>query len=741
MPIYSGTRARSQHPSYCRFCHNGCPILVDVEDGKAVRVSGDHSNAVYGGYTCVKGRATPEDHYHADRLLHSQKRMPDGSYEAIPVDQLIREVAERLEDIVGRHGANSVAVFTGTKVGASPMITVLCKSFLEAIESSMYFSVDTIDQPGKQVAKGMHGMWMAGPQGFDEPDVGLIVGANPLVSYFGGLPTGNPGHYLRQWSDRGFSLIVVDPRRTDVAKRAAVHLQPRPGEDVSILAGMLRVILSEDLHDHDFVSAEVAGLETLREAVEPFTPDYVARRAGIDADDLVRAARIFAAGRRGYAVASTGANMSGPGTLVEYLVLCLTTVCGRWLRAGERVAAPFTVRSPIPAKAQAMPPFPSHRLGAPLPVTGEYGSLAGLPTAALSREILGAGPNRIRALISCGGNPVSAWPDQAKTIEAMEALELLIQVDVRMSATASVADYVVAPKMSLETPSYTAIQDLLVTYAASYSGFAEPWAQWTDAIVDPPAGSDLIEEWQFFYRLARRMGLKVGLVPLFDFAPQPRIPIDMDKEPTTEELLDLSASGSRIPLDEVKKHPHGAVFPEPSMVVEPKDVDCEARLEVGNADMMSDLNRVALEPAGQSVRSASGELLDFRLVSRRMQHVYNSSGHDLRGSKSRGTYNPAFMNPVDLQGLDLEDGTLVEIRSSHSAIPAIVKSDDTVRVGVISMTHAYGGVPGRDDDVRTTGSNTGRLISVDDEPQPYTGQPRMSNIPVSVTRLPGPVPS
>ena len=83
-------------PSFCRVCPNSCPILVEVDDGRAVRVTGDPASEVYQGYTCVKGRALPELHNHPERLLHSQKRMPDGSYAPISSEQLLDELAERI---------------------------------------------------------------------------------------------------------------------------------------------------------------------------------------------------------------------------------------------------------------------------------------------------------------------------------------------------------------------------------------------------------------------------------------------------------------------------------------------------------------------------------------------------------------------------------------------------------------------------------------------------------------------
>ena len=90
--------------SYCRFCHSCCPILVDVDDRVATKVRGDPANELYHGYTCIKGRDLPAQHRHPDRLLHSRKRQPDGSYVPIPVQDAMDEIAAKLQQILADHG-------------------------------------------------------------------------------------------------------------------------------------------------------------------------------------------------------------------------------------------------------------------------------------------------------------------------------------------------------------------------------------------------------------------------------------------------------------------------------------------------------------------------------------------------------------------------------------------------------------------------------------------------------------
>ncbi len=294
-----------------------------------------------------------------------------------------------------------------------------------------------------------------------------------------------------------------------------------------------------------------------------------------------------------------------------------------------------------------------------------------------------------------------------------------------MSATAKLCDYVIAPKLSLEVASTTMPNEGIWGYGAATTGYPAPYAQYAPAIVEPPEGSEVVEEWQFFYRLARRMGLQLRFAG---------IELDMATEPTADELLDLLHRSSRIPLDEVRRHRHGALFPDPDAIVEPAEPDWAHRLQVGHEMMMAELAEVASEPLTSHGGYSPDAEFSHRLVSRRMADVYNSSGRDIDGLVARWRYNPAFMHPQDIAACGFETGTVIEIDSGRAAILGIVEPADDVKPGVISMAHSFGDVPKYDGDVRTIGSNTGRLSDVAATGDPISGIPWMSAIPVNVRR-------
>ena len=190
---------------------------------------------------------------------------------------------------------------------------------------------------------------------------------------------------------------------------------------------------------------------------------------------------------------------------------------GVWLLAARRRRRHAAQRAAAGLHAEGAAlsrPYQAWGYGEKLRARGLRNTAAGLPTAALPDEILLEGEGRVRALFCLGGNPMLAFPDQRRTEAALRRLDLLVTFDPELSATARLAHYVIAPRLTLETPGMTQAAELLKYFGAS-SGFGPPYAQYAPAVLSPPAGSDLIEEWEFFYELARRLGLPLQLVGFY----------------------------------------------------------------------------------------------------------------------------------------------------------------------------------------------------------------------------------
>lgn len=715
----------------CRFCHAQCGLLVELKDGRPVKVYGDKDDPAYHGFSCIKGRALPSYHTDPERLLTSMKRLPGGDHARIGSEQALDEIAAKLTALIETYGPRSVAIYVGTNTFNNLAAHALANAFMAAIGSPMTFTSVTIDQPGKAIAGALHGTWLAGSAMPDESDAWMLIGTNPIVSMLG-LST-NPARLLKQAREGGMSLIVVDPRETDVAKMADLYIQPKPGEDPTFLAGVIREVFANGWQDQAFLDAHASGVEALKAAVEPYTPDYVAERCAIPKEKLLAAARLYGTARKGGINAGTGPNMSGRGNLTEYLLTCLMSVCGHWRREGDVQLNPGVLINAMPPIAASSGQRPAWGFGEKLRVRGLTNTAAGLPTAALADEILMPGDGQVKALFNLGGNPMMAWPDQLKTKAALEQLELLVSLDPRMSATGLLSDYVIAPTLHFETMGNTALQEWLGNLGIGW-GYSAPYAQHCEALQPPPAGSDVIDDWELFYGLGRRMGLDLTVKPFSHLDPaaqdQYATRLDMQTKPTTHEIWEATLAGSPVPYAAVRNHKGGRLYERERPAIQPRPEDWPHRLELGAAAMMAELEEIQAEP----VAGRHGEYA-FTVISRRLRDWWNSSWPNNPAMTRRHDINPAFMNPADIAEYGLVDGDVILLHSARSAIRGVVAADADVRRGCISMTHCRGHLPGTDDDVFTWGGNTGRLSNTEADYDPYTGIPRMSTIPVNIEKL------
>ena len=297
------------------------------------------------------------------------------------------------------------------------------------------------------------------------------------------------------------TLIVIDPRKSELANHADIWLQVKHREDPTLLAAILNIILTSELHDKEFCQEYVESdqLELLRKAIAPFTADYAAQRCEVSATDIHLAAETFASGPRGTAGSGTGPNMAPHGTLMETLALTLNVICGRVLRSGRLWKARICYFLVIQDARQVVPPS-DPTPGASHRVRGLRGLAGEMMTNALNDEILLEGDGKVRALIVSGGNPIQAWPDQKKTLEAMEDLELLVVIDHRMTATAELADYVFAPRLQLERADVPNVMD---------RRFPKVYTNYTDPII--VSGDDVLNEWEVYAGLASRRGTPIVL--------------------------------------------------------------------------------------------------------------------------------------------------------------------------------------------------------------------------------------
>ena len=710
--------------TFCRFCHAACPLHVDVEINSTgartqevvVAVRGIMEDPLFEGYTCIKGRQLADQHHAPDRLRNPLQRSDDGSFVEVTSKNALDDIAHRVQAIIAAHGPRAVATYTGTGAFQNSISMPVTQAFHSGIGSPSFYTSITIDQPAHLTSRLRMGAWEAGWQNFRDADVLLAIGYNPLVSSYapaGGLQGTNPFVRLRRAKERGMKLIVIDPRRSELASFADLWLPVKPGEDPTLLAGLINVILQENLHDEDFCDRWVDQLDDLRSAVAPFNPEMVATRCEVEAADVLTAARMFAAGPRGTAGTGTGPNMAAHSTLMEHLALTLNAICGRVNREGDVLESGNFLYPGDTRRAQVIAPS-DPAPGTPHRVRGLKGMPGEMLTNALAEEILEPGEGKVRCLFVCGGNPVVAFPDQLKTIAAMKDLELLVVIDHRMTPTAELAHYVIPPRLELERADVPTVMD---------RRFASAYVSYTPAVLQ--ADGDLLSEWEVFAGLAQRLGTPI---------PLPGGDLPLDGSANDDMVLDYAFAKSRLAMSEIRAK-RSTIHEELAIKVVAADPDASARFAVAPPDVVEEISVVLSEKTGAEVIDGfDATKFPFRLISRRLKHVLNSLGREIPGLARVGTTNAAYMNPLDMRDLSLSDGELVRITSPSGEVVGVAEGSDTIKRGVISMSHSWGGSI-TDEDVRLHGTPTNRLCTVDSGRDPINGMAIQSAIPIAVTKV------
>jgi len=691
----------------CRICAGQCGLVLDVEAGGAVaRIRGDHDNVLTRGYACIKGLTLGEAHAHPDRILHPLKRQADGSFAPIPLDDALDEIAERVSAILASDGPDAVAGFRGTMSYTNSLANRMLPDWLAAMGSHSFFSTMTIDQSAKWITARRLGVWEAGKDPYDSAEVLLLIGANPLVSLSTfTMVMQNPVKALKEAKARGVQLLVIDPRRTETAAFADRHLQPLPGEDAALVAGMLRLILERGWADADFCARHVEGVEALARAVDPFTPEEVARRCDVAADDIIELTRAFAEphadGRRkrGAAASGTGPDMGPFSNLAEHLIECLNVLCGRFAREGDRVGNPGVLGARWPRRAQAIGPMREWESGW-RDAFGHGRIMGERMSGILPESILGDGPGAVRALFVDGGNPVNALAQTGLAAAAFAQLPLLVSINPFFNETSRLSHYILPPPMMLERA------DIMSRDWETFT-LQQPYARFSTPAIPRPDGSALIDDWRVFWELARRTGHAIH----FD-----GVPISMDEAPGEDSLFRILLRHSALPADDLLAETRGRLFAVEPMMVGPAEAD-PPRFAVAPPDIVADLSDLA---------AAHRPTTALRLATSRVRDVQNSMYRDLPSIARRMPHNPLRMTPDDMAARGLAPGDAAMAISTHGEVAVIISPDQALRPGVVTLTHGWG--DGR-------GANVNALTSLSEGRQPINAMPVLSGFDIDIRPL------
>ena len=468
----------------CVLCGQNCGLEVTTEGSKIIKVRGDKENPRSKGYVCRKGASIAYFQNNPERLKFPLKRV-GSRFERISWDQALDEIAAKLKEVVQTHGPRSIAYMGGGGQGCH-FEAAFGVRFLHGLGSKNHYS------PLAQELTGF--FWVSG-KAFGRqymhsfPDIqgsDLLVfwGANPMVSH--DIPN-TPVVLRNKKKDPGFLLAVVDPRVTETAKLADIHLRLRPGTDALLFKAMIKILLTEGLVAKDYLATRVDGFEAIRGWFDNIDVKDNCRVCGLDVNAVQEFTRLFAT-RKTAMRSDLGILMGRHSTLNSYLELILLTLTGRIGVKGGNVFLGHLM--PMGSHTPEEDPGTWKTVMTNIPLI-----MGVFPPNVMPEEIDNDLPQRIRSLIVSGSNPLRSYADTKAYERAFAKLDLLVTIEVAMSETAVLSHYVLPAKSGYEKWDGTFFQ---WHYPEYYFDMRRPVVE---------TNGEQVEEATIFIGLAERLGM------------------------------------------------------------------------------------------------------------------------------------------------------------------------------------------------------------------------------------------
>jgi anaerobic selenocysteine-containing dehydrogenase len=701
------------HKTGCVLCAQNCGLEVEVEDNRIVKVKGDKDNPRSQGYVCRKGLNIAYHQHHADRLKYPLKRT-DAGFVRISWEQAVEEISSKLKDIVDKNGGRSFAYMGGGGQGchfeAASGVT-----FMKALGSRYHYNALAQELTGQFWASGR----ATGKQfkfaipDEEHSDMLVGIGWNGMVSHQ--LP--RAPLVLREFSKNPDKLLVIiDPRESETAKIADIHLAIRPGTDALLTKAMISIVIEQGLTDDEYIKEHVTGFDEIKEWFAGFDSKAAVALCDLDYEQVVRVCRELRARKASYHP-DLGVYMNRHSTLTSYLEIILFTITGNMCVKGGNVIPGVLV--PICGHSDERDPKTWRTVETGFP------ALAGaFPPNAMPEEIMSGKPDRLRAVLCCQSNPLRSYADTTAYEEAFSKLELLVVCELAMTETAKLAHYVLPSRTGYE----------------SWDGTFFPWTwpgiyfQMRRPIIE--ADGEQLEIGEMIARFADKMGL-VPEIPeaLFSAAKENRLKFGMElmnwgkENPAilkampfilTKTLGQELGSGNLSNLwgllmtapGSFKKAAERAGFKKGPLMGEEifqAILDHPEGLWVGNSDMEDNFNDIAHEdrrvnvfvpemkdwldeitPEKEKIELDLKAEYPFILLAGR--HIPTNANTLMRNPEWNSGIRACTcaMNPADAEKYSFTDGQMVRVSTEAGSVDVELEVTTDTRKGSVIIPHGFG---------------------------------------------------
>jgi len=627
--VPGGTKSRQEVLSFCHICAGHCSIKVRVEDGKVIDIAPDMESGLPNELCPIKkGRLSiPEILVHPNRLKYPQKRVGakgEGKWQRISWDEALDTITEKLSDFKEKYGPESIALGLGEPKGLE---------FAFAQRFASAFGTPNVVTPGYfcGTPSALASSFTFGsgcvPDEQYRPAL-IVLWGNNIVHTTGGLRRETISSAL----ESGTKLLVIDPRRIDMASLADLWIRVRPGSDGALAMGILKVIIEEKLYDEDFVANWTIGFEQLEEHIKSFSLEDVERITWVPEEQIEQAARLYAQSKPATIQWGNALDQVANSFQTIRVISIMRAITGNLNVPGGDI---FLTPPPYtrPGRFFLLSKFPRDAKRA---VGGEFGLAirsAFIPAHALVKAILEEKPYPVKAGLFILTNPLISYPDADQTYRALMKLEFMVVFEIFMTPTAAIADIVL--------PAATGMEHDEIGY----------WPGWYEEVrahpkvVDPPG-----EAWsdtKIINELAKRLGLKQY------FWDDDSEALNFWLQPSGLSFEDLKRRKTLLPKREYKAHD----FRMPSGKVEIYSKRLE---EMGFSPL----------PLWQELSSLPETPKEYPLLlTNAKEDAYMLTGYKMIASLRNMKPEPMVeLNPVTAEKSGLKDGDMAYIETEKGRI-------------------------------------------------------------------------
>ena len=648
------------HHRACNLCEAICGIVVQVENGHVMSISGDKNDPLSKGHICPKAYALKDIYEDADRLKLPMKRTPEG-WKTISWDAAFTETVARLKEIQAKHGHNAVGIYQGNPSIHNLGTMMNSSAFTKSLKTKNIFSATSTDQlPHHIMAWAMFGHPLLLPvPDISRTDFMLILGGNPIASNGSMMTAPDVSGHLKNIIKRGGKTVLIDPRRTETADKVSEHIFIKPSGDVFLLLAILHVIFKENKANLGKNSDFTEGVEILKDLVKEFSAEKMAAPTGILADKIREIALDFAAAPTAVAYGRVGVSTQAFGGLCQWLITCLNIVTGNLDSIGGAMFASPAVDILQGMKYRNI----FNRWQSRVRKLPE--SMGELPVSALAEEILTPkGENTegpIRAMITSCGNPILSTPNGLQLDKAFSELEFYVAIDIYLNETTQYADIILPTATGLEVSHYDITFNILsVRNTAKYSPALFPKAE----------GAKY--DWEIFQELAHRMSGEEGELKL---------------SPPEEKLdLGLKFGPHKLSLQQLKDHPSGIDLGDLKPVLPERLIHENKKIQLAPTLFVDDLKRVRKA----LIETPNEANFPFMLIGRRHLRDNNSWLHNSEKLMKGHNRCTLMMHPNDAKALNINEKDIVKITSRVGSVEVVAEITEQMMPGVMSMPHGYG---------------------------------------------------